>query len=126
MGEHIGYNHFVVRAVTIERTGTFARFVRGVKAATSALHAFFKCTGGDYSRFNYLGEWHSHPSFSTEPSATDHGSMMRIAQDPAVGANFIVLVIVRLDQSHNLQGSAHTYQPDGRVRRSQLDFQECE
>lgn len=124
MGEHVGYNHFAVRALTIERTGSFAKFLRGVQAATSALRAFFKRTGGDYSRYNYLGEWHSHPSFSTEPSTTDHGSMMRIVQDPAVGANFVVLVIVRLDQHHHLQGSAHTYLPDGSVGRSQLDFQE--
>lgn len=126
MGEHVGHNHFVVRALTFERTGSFARFLRGVRVATSALRAFFKRTGNDYSRFNYLGEWHSHPSFPTEPSTTDHGSMMRIVQDPAVGANFAVLVIVRLDQHHNLQGSAHTYLPDGSVRRSQLDFLEYE
>jgi len=125
MGEHVGPKHFVVRGVSVERTGSFARFLRGVRETSSALRAFFKRTGNDYARFNYLGEWHSHPSFATEPSTTDHGSMMRIVQDPAVGANFAVLVIVRLDQHHNLQGSAHTYLPDGSVRRSQLDFQEC-
>lgn len=124
MGEHVGYNHFVVREFSIERTGSFARFLRGVRATTFALRAFFKRTGNDYSRYNYLGEWHSHPSFSTEPSATDHDSMMRIARDPSVGANFVVLVIVRMDRYHRLQGSAHTYLPDGSVLASQLDFKE--
>jgi proteasome lid subunit RPN8/RPN11 len=28
-------------------------------------------TGHDFSRYNYLGEWHSHPRFGLYPSADD-------------------------------------------------------
>jgi Prokaryotic homologs of the JAB domain len=51
----------------------------------------------NFKRFNYLGEWHSHPSFLPEPSATDHKSMREMIEDPKLGANFVVLMVVKLN-----------------------------
>jgi integrative and conjugative element protein (TIGR02256 family) len=124
MGEHVGHNHFAVRSLTIQGVGSIASFLRGIREAISAIRAYFSSTGRDFSRFNYLGEWHSHPIFSTEPSSTDHSSMQEIAADPKVGANFVVLLVFRLDGDRNLQGSAHTYLPDGGVWPSELDMKE--
>lgn len=120
MAEHIGHNHFSVRRITVQRTGSIARFIREVRDAVSGLRQFFNSTGKDYIRFNYLGEWHSHPLFQAEPSSTDHDSMRRIIADPDTGANFAVLLVVKLDESGALIGSAHTYLPDGSIHRSEL------
>ena len=69
----------------------------------------------------YLGEWHSHPSFSVVPSGKDHDTMRNMAA-ATPGANFLVLLIFRLDGAA-LVGSAHTYLPDGAVLRSTLELE---
>lgn len=110
MGEHVSEGVFRVKDLTVQRRGgTFASFMREVRAALAPLQRFFRHTGHDYTRYNYLGEWHSHPSFPAEPSHRDSESMWRIVEDPAVGANFVVLLIVRLGSEGKLEGSATTY-----------------
>lgn len=113
MGEHAGPNLFVVQEMTVHRRGAFASFMRRIEDAIGRLRAFFQETGHDYTRFNYLGEWHSHPSFPPYPSRTDDLSMLQIVQDKAVGANFAVLLIVKLGIEGELVSTAHTYLPDG-------------
>ena len=76
----------------------------------------------NYQKFNYLGEWHSHPLFSVQPSNKDHHTMRELISDPKVGANFVVLLIFRL-KDNNLEGSAHTYLPNGSYYQSILDFE---
>jgi proteasome lid subunit RPN8/RPN11 len=113
MGEHAGPNLFIVRELTVHRRGAFASFVRRIEDAIGSLRAFFRQTGHDYARFNYLGEWHSHPSFSPYPSGKDDLSMLQIVQDETVGANFAVLLILKLSPEGELVSTAHTYLPDG-------------
>lgn len=122
MGEHVGSNHFVVRRLTVQRPGTIASFVRSLLSATTALKDFFRRTNHQYERFNYLGEWHSHPRWSVEPSSQDHASMRELITDPTVGTNFVVLLIVRL-APHGIEGSAHTYLPDSSIHPSNLVFE---
>lgn len=124
MGEHVGVNHFTVRTLTVQGYGSFASFVRGTRAALRALSSFLRRSNHEYTRFNYLGEWHSHPSFSVQPSSTDHHSMQDIAANPGVGAHFVVLLIFKLTDQGELEGSAHTYLPDGSVLPSQLNLEE--
>jgi hypothetical protein len=76
------------------------------------LEAFFKRTRREYQRFNYLGEWHSHPMFAVTPSARDHQTMQDIVEDPDVGARFAVLLVVRLEEGGNLEGSVTVYEPE--------------
>lgn len=123
MGEHVGPGHFAVRHLTVQGGGGFASFVRQTQSVLHALRKFFRQSGHDYARFNYLGEWHSHPSFSVQPSATDHQSMMDIVKDVRVGANFVVLLVVKLSRQGELEGSAHTYLPDGTFAPSVLAFE---
>src|SRR2546425_7841442 len=52
-------------------SGSHTHFRRDPRAHQKALNEFFEKTGRDFSRFNYLGEWHSHPSFSITPSIED-------------------------------------------------------
>jgi [CysO sulfur-carrier protein]-S-L-cysteine hydrolase len=122
MGENISEAVFRVKDLTVQRRGgTFASFVREVGAALTPLRRFFRDTGQDYVRYNYLGEWHSHPSFTPEPSHRDSESMWRLVEDPAVGANFAVLLIVRLRDGENLEGSAMAYLPWRRRLRATLE-----
>lgn len=120
MAEHTGPNEFILRDMTIQRRGSCAAFVRRVAEARSGLCKFFEHTNGDYTRQNYIGEWHSHPCFETEPSPRDHQSMREIIQDESVGVNFAVLMIVKLSATNTLLGSIHTYLPNGGVLQSTL------
>jgi len=47
-----------------------------------------------YRRFNYLGECHSHPPFSVQPSFEDIESMTDIVENGNSTITFAVLLIV--------------------------------
>ena len=92
MGEQLEPDHFRIVDFTVDdQKGGMAHFTRGTEQHRAALDAFFARTDADYSRFNYLGEWHSHPSFRVRPSPTDTASMLER------GIDFAVLMIARLD-----------------------------
>ena len=120
MGEHVTENTFRVIDITIQRQpGTFASFIRALSGIKPALRRFFRRTYYEYTRFNYLGEWHSHSSFALEPSSTDFQSMLQIVQDPAMGVNFAVLIIVRLDLEA-LRLAAYLFLSDGTFKRAKI------
>jgi hypothetical protein len=125
LGEHVGIDHFVVRNLTVQKPGAIASFVRSLSGALSAVTSFCRANGGNFTKFNYLGEWHSHPLFSVQPSAQDHSTMRDLATDKSVGANFVVLLIFRMG-SHGLEGSAHTYLPNGNIHQSKLELEMCQ
>jgi proteasome lid subunit RPN8/RPN11 len=77
-------------------SGSHASFRRDPAAHKQALNAFFDRTNRDFSRFNYLGEWHSHPSFSVRPSSEDVATMTELVTDEQSAIAFAVLLIVRL------------------------------
>jgi integrative and conjugative element protein (TIGR02256 family) len=107
LGELIKPGTFKILEITIQRSGgTLSHFVRDPKLHEKSIEAFFERTKRDYGRYNYLGEWHSHPSFSTRPSFKDIRSMYRIVSEPSVGALFATLVIIRLASHSNLELSA--------------------
>ncbi len=105
-GEQLARSDFRVTDVSVQtKRGSFARFVVDLlQAARDALH-FFDRTQHRYTRFNYIGEWHSHPSFDVRPSGTDVATMRRLVQDPDFRGTFAVLVIVRLDAGAITAGS---------------------
>lgn len=119
MGEHVEGEVFRVVQVTSEQPGTVATFVRTIWGAVTSLRRYFARTGHQYTRFNYLGEWHSHPSFRLDPSERDSETMWGIVEDPEVGANFAVLLIIRLQGSH-LEGQAFVYLPGKAMRPASL------
>lgn len=120
MAEHVGVDEFRIAEITVHRRGTFASFMRRIEDVVGRLRTFFQRTGHDYTRFNYIGEWHSHPSFVPYPSRTDDLSMLQIVQDEAVGANFVVLLIVKIGVDGRLIFTAHTYLPDGTRLHSEV------
>jgi integrative and conjugative element protein (TIGR02256 family) len=111
MGEHVGDDTFRMVEFTVQRSGgTIASFLRNPTKHQAQLRSFFSRTG-EYTRFNYLGEWHSHPSFEPRPSGTDVQTMQSIADDPDVGANFVVLLITRLSDNDEFEATATVFRP---------------
>jgi [CysO sulfur-carrier protein]-S-L-cysteine hydrolase len=112
MGAHVSEDTFRVVDMTAQRNGgSRSEFVRDPKAHAAELASFFERTGGDYTRFNYLGEWHSHPNVPAKPSASDVAEMVRLVDDPEVGVTFAVLLILRLALFRRLAGTATVFAP---------------
>src|SRR5689334_18972400 len=89
LAEHVAHDRFVAREATVASVGSFARFVRSIEHAWRRIGSFFERTGHDYRRFNYLGEWHSHPQFELYPSGPDDASMFEILAAPGSNARFV-------------------------------------
>ena len=115
LGEYVEEGYFRIVEITVQHSGgTNAEFLRQPGRHQTELDAFFARTGNDYSRFNYLGEWHSHPSFEAIPSARDICTMQSIVEDPSVGVNFLVLLIVKLSR-WDIEVSATAFRPNHRA-----------
>lgn len=109
-GEHVHDDVFRIVDITVQRSGgSTACFIRDPHEHQAALKRFFDRTGANYTRFNYLGEWHSHPLFDPTPSETDLQTMQSLVSDASVGANFLVLVIAKLARSRTLQATATAF-----------------
>jgi [CysO sulfur-carrier protein]-S-L-cysteine hydrolase len=107
MGEHVRDELFRVVDISVQRSGgSQSCFIRNPTDHQAQLQDFFARTRQDYSRFNYLGEWHSHPSFAAAPSITDIQTMQSIVSDPAVGVNFLTLLIVKLSCEKRFEATA--------------------
>lgn len=104
-GEHVEQDTFRIVEATVHAVGRFASFVRVVTDGFARLDAFFRRTRHDYTRFNYLGEWHSHPSFAVHPSNTDDASMQGIVDDTRTRALFVVLLIVKIEDGELVSGA---------------------
>lgn len=123
-GEQLAPSHFRVTELTFQkRPGTFARFlVDLVQAARDAI-SFFERTNRQYTRFNYIGEWHSHPSFEVEPSTTDINTMLSLVEDASFQGTFAVLMIVRL-KGEELISKAWLFDASTRVQNVELELEE--
>lgn len=111
VGEHLGENDFALVDLSIQQTpGTQVCFVRIPAEHADFIHAFHARTNCDYTRFNYLGEWHSHPRFPAVPSGQDERTMQAIVDDESEPAAFAVLLVVRLGRRRQLQVGATLFQ----------------
>ena len=121
MGEHIDEAEFCIVDLTIqEQFGSVAFFIRLVADIVKPLKEFFKQTGYNYKKFNYLGEWHSHPSYPPVPSQKDIQSMQEIVTDSDIGANFVVLLIVRLEGMQEIDATATAFFRESRLVECEL------
>jgi integrative and conjugative element protein (TIGR02256 family) len=112
MGEHLKSDKFKIADITAQQHGgTRTGLVRDPKEHAALLSAFFDRTGRDYTRFNYVGEWHSHPCSPPTPSVADVAEMKRLVDDPNVGANFLVLIVVKLRWFGRLAATATLFAP---------------
>ena len=120
----IADGQFVVRDLSVQRNGTPTSFVRDPLQHRKFMRRFRLLTGNNPERFNYLGEWHSHPSFLALPSPPDLRNMHDEMHDPDQASSFLALLIVRLGKSGKLVGSTHAFRrafAPVRVRLSAAD-----
>jgi integrative and conjugative element protein (TIGR02256 family) len=95
MAEQINLGEFRIVDFSLDDiTGSAAHFVRTPEHHRAALEAFFARTGNDYARYNYLGEWHSHPNHAPSPSTTDILSMDDLVNEEC-SISFAILLIVK-------------------------------
>lgn len=66
-------------------------FIRPSDLVDRALDRAYRRSQG---RVLYLGEWHSHPGGSVEPSARDRESLLELAANPKVAAFTPLLLIL--------------------------------
>jgi hypothetical protein len=112
MGEHVRDGVFRVVDISVQRSGgSQIHFVREPSCHAAQLQEFFARTGNDFTRFNYLGEWHSHPTFDPAPSSIDCDSMQSIVDSPDVGVTFLVLLVVTLGSRGHIAGTATVFRP---------------
>ena len=125
-GQLFGQMHapgdFSVTDVTTQRRmGSISRFFVDVAESLQAAARFFTRTGGAYRTFNYIGEWHSHPSYPTRPSSTDVSTMQDLVRADAFRGHFAVLLIVRLD-GDVLAAEACVFDRTGAASAVHLEF----
>jgi hypothetical protein len=95
LAEQLAPGRFRIVDLTVDAfSGSHTAFRRDPHVHRKTLDEFFERTGRDFARFNYLGEWHSHPSFSVHPSNDDIRSMTEIVEDADSGINFAVLPVL--------------------------------
>ncbi len=120
-GEQLAPSYFRVTHLTLQsRPGTIARFVVDLFQAAREALTFFDATRHQYARYNYIGEWHSHPSFAVKPSGTDAETMRELVADSGFRGSFAVLMIVRLDREV-LHAGAWLFDPLGAEHPIALD-----
>lgn len=124
VGECLSADTFRLMDMSVQRTGGGAtHFVREVEPHRTFLESFFDRTSRQFERFNYLGEWHSHPTVPALPSLTDITSMQSIVDDVAVGAGFAVLLITRKRFLGSLELSASAFRSGDAPRT--IDLASC-
>lgn len=120
-GEQLALSDFRITELTIQaRRGSFARFMVDLLQAARDALSFFDRTEHRYTRFNYIGEWHSHPSFEIKPSPTDVQTMVDLVTDPTFRGSFAIMMIVRLDGDVVSTG-AWLFDPQGAARAIDLE-----
>jgi len=124
-GEHVGEGDFRLIAATEQRRrGQAVSFKRKSSSARRALRKLSREYEDNHIRYNYLGEWHSHPNVHAHPSAQDEHTMWSILEDPDCDANFLVLIIVRLGPKNTLELSATTYLASGHILACDVQIEE--
>jgi len=114
-GEQLTVGEFRIVGATRQRFGggSKLRFHRRGGQARKDILSMHNRYGWDAERFNYLGEWHSHPNFPALPSARDEVTMYQLLADQKGAVNFLVLAIVRLSKTGLFEIGARTYLTTG-------------
>lgn len=124
-GEHLGDKEFrLVEFTTQHRRGGEVSFKRKGREASQNLKRLSKTYGNDHRRFNYLGEWHSHPNAPVVPSIVDCRTMQNLLDDKSTNANFLVLMILRVNGLHELEMSANTFLASGHILECEIELAE--
>ncbi len=124
-GEQLAEGDFRVVEARQQRFGggTCTRFHRRGAGARKQVLALHKQFGDDPERFNYLGEWHTHPNAPVWPSLQDEVTMYQLLADQGEAVNFLVLVILKVDEEEGLQIGAMTFLSSGHRIRCEIEIE---
>lgn len=127
-GEQIAEGDFRVVETTRQRLwgGTATTFHRRGGRARKEILALHEKLGGDPERFNYLGEWHSHPNAPAWPSIQDEVTMYKLLADQGTAVNFLVLMILKLDGMSRLQIGAQTYLSSAHKIQCEIEIEDSD
>lgn len=126
-GEHVGNADFrIIEATTQSFGGNPITFRRKGGKARRNLKSLSKRHGDDPSRFNYLGEWHSHPNAPAHPSRVDEVTMYELLRDHESDVHFLVLLINRLNDAGQLELYATAYLASGHKVPCDILIESCE
>ena len=103
--------------------GTATSFHRHGSSARRQILALHKKFGSDPERFNYLGEWHSHPNAPVWPSRQDEVTMYKLLADQGESVNFLILMILRLDDQRRVQIGAMTFLSSGHTIGCEIEVE---
>jgi len=122
--EQVGDGRFVVVDLSIQDDGTSSNFERDPIQHRKFIQQFHDRMGNIPERFNYLGEWHSHPSYLAIPSEADIRQMQALVEDDEQASTFLVLMVVKVGADASLRGSVYGFRPQltpvrGRLRGSE-------
>ena len=124
-GEQLDEGYFRIVEATRQRfgRGTYNLFLRRGAQARKKILALHRRYGGRPERFNYLGEWHSHPNALAIPSTRDEMTMSQLLEDQAGAVNFLVLVVVRISHAGALEIGAWAYLASGHVVTCEVEME---
>ena len=126
-GEHVGDADFRIVEATIQaRGGNEVTFWRKAGKARRDFKSMSRRYGNDPERFNYLGEWHSHPHAPAVPSHVDEITMFQLLSDPETTVNFLILLINCLNEQSKLELSAVAYLASGQKIPCNIVVESCE
>lgn len=107
IGNKVTEDNIIINDVSISNEiGNFnlASFVRDTVNAQRLLNKHYKKTTGFY-----VGEWHSHPSFSLNPSGKDISTLKGIIHDKNYNVSFAILIIVKLNYENELESKGFLF-----------------
>ncbi len=108
VAEQIAPGDFALVGFTVDlEVGTRDRFDSLPGLHTEQLDEILAENGKREGRVDYLGEWHSHPTFPPVPSETDMAAMTNMVERS--GPSFAALVIVRLLNMASIEATITTF-----------------
>ncbi|MEP1353723.1 MAG: Mov34/MPN/PAD-1 family protein [Tateyamaria sp.] len=109
VAEQIAPGEFELVGFTVDlEVGTHDRFHSVPSLHTEQLDQLLALNGNRVGRVDYLGEWHSHPTFPPVPSEMDMAAMIDMVENS--GPSFAALVIVRLFGTARIEATLTTFQ----------------
>lgn len=119
VAEQLAPGEFELVGFTVDlEVGTHNRFASLPMAHSKQLDKILNENAGRTGRVDYLGEWHSHPTFLPVPSDIDLAAMTKMVEDS--GPFFAALLIVRLLDAEVLEATITTFQRGLRPEPGQL------
>lgn len=109
VAEQISAGHFELVDFTVDFSiGTLDRFQSLPKRHDGQFDNILRMANGRKGRVDYLGEWHSHPTFPPKPSDIDIATMKQMIE--GTGPSFAALLIVRLQNLISIEATVTIFQ----------------